>query len=197
MELPEILPRRGGFFYAKSAALFGHRPRLNGYKFIKEAGQSMKRKRYFAAILGMALLAGVFLAGCDLTTNPGNKGNPGNNDNELDGTWKYGDYEIIIYGDSYIMQASGSNYGQGTISYSVATSTFTFDATHVYDYSSGWVSAAETTNGTLTYSGGDTLIISSLDNSTYSSLENVGKTINQYRFKNHKYYRFSGKHLQW
>jgi hypothetical protein len=37
----------------------------------------MKRKRRFVVLLGMALAAGLFLAGCDLTTNPSNKGKSG------------------------------------------------------------------------------------------------------------------------
>jgi hypothetical protein len=127
----------------------------------------------------MVLAAGVFLAGCDLTTNPGNKGNssPGNNGSsgtnnsgELDGTWKYGSYEIIINGDNYVMKANGTNYGKGTITYSVANSTFTFRSTHEWT-GSGWSPDKETTNGKLTYAGGDTLIISNIANLDYKALE--------------------------
>jgi hypothetical protein len=121
----------------------------------------MKRKRYFAAILGMILTAGVFLAGCD-------NGNAGTgNTGELDGTWKNGVYEIIINGIDYVMRYNGNNYGKGTISYSVINSTFTFKSTHAWQ-DSGWVSYTETTTGTLSYGGGNTLVISNLDN--YTSL---------------------------
>jgi hypothetical protein len=127
----------------------------------------MKRKRCFAGILGMILTAGVFLAGCDLTTNPGNKGSSGtSNSGELDGTWKYGSYEIIINGDTYVMKDNGVNYGKGTISYSVANSTFSFRSTHAWT-GSGWSPYTETTNGKLTYGGGNTLTISNLDNYTF------------------------------
>jgi hypothetical protein len=121
----------------------------------------MKRKGCFAAVLGVILTAGVFLAGCDLTTSPDNSG-------ELDGIWKNGSYEITIDGDNYVMKVSGTNYGKGTISYSIADSIFTFRSTHAW-YNSGWVPYTETTNGKLTY-GGNILVISNLDNYEYSSL---------------------------
>jgi hypothetical protein len=120
---------------------------------------------------------GVFLAGCDLTTSPGSKGgsdsgnnggsDSGNNSGELDGTWKNGNYEITIDGDSYVMKASGTNYGKGTISYSVANSTFTFQSTHGWTGSAWSPDTSDRTNGKLTYSGGTTLTISNLDNYTF------------------------------
>jgi hypothetical protein len=130
----------------------------------------MQKKGYLAAIFGVVLTAGLFLAGCDLTTNPGNNSNPSTgNSGELDGTWKKGIYEIIIDDDSYVMKSNETNYGKGTITYSVANSTFTFRSTHAWNGSS-WVSYTETTSGKLTYNGGNTLTISNLDNYEYSSL---------------------------
>jgi hypothetical protein len=134
----------------------------------------MKRKGCSAIILGMVLAAGVFLAGCDLTTDPDNKGksNTGKNDGsgtsnsgELDGTWKQGSYELIINGDNYVMKASGEFYGKGAISYSIANSTFTFRSTHEWT-GSGWSPFSETTKGTIAYSG-NTLVISNLNNYTF------------------------------
>jgi hypothetical protein len=138
----------------------------------------MKSKRNFAVILGMVLTAGVFLAGCVLTTDPNNTGNSntGNksgsgttsNSGVLDGTWKYESFEIIIDGDSYTMKYAGTNYGRGTIIYSVDNSTFTFRSTHEWTGSS-WSPARETTNGKLTYSG-NTLTISTITNPDYTFL---------------------------
>jgi hypothetical protein len=125
----------------------------------------MQRKGYVAAILGMVLTVSMFLAGCDnFTTSPGSS-SPGNS-GELDGTWKNGNYEIIIDGDNYVMKNAGTNYGKGSISYSVANSTFTFQSTHAWQYSA-WVPYTETTNGKLTYHSGNTLIISNLNNYTF------------------------------
>jgi hypothetical protein len=145
---------------------------------------NMKRKKYFTAILGMALTAAMFLAGCDLTTNPDKKGNSGTGDNgssgtgnsgtsnggELNGTWKKGVYEIIITGNDYTMKYNENNYGKGTISYSVDDGTFTFKSTHAWR-DSGWISFTETTTGTLSYGDGNTLVISSINNSEYESLK--------------------------
>jgi hypothetical protein len=127
----------------------------------------MKRKRYFTAILGLILTAGMFLAGCDLTTNPSKKGPGSSNGGELDGTWKYGSYEITIDGDNYVMKYSGTNYGKGTITYSVANSTFTFQSTHEWTGSAWSPNTRDRTNGKLTYGGGNTLTISNLDNYTF------------------------------
>jgi hypothetical protein len=107
----------------------------------------------------------VFLAGCD----NGSPGTSTSNSGELDGTWKQGNYEIIINGEDYVMKANGAYYGKGAISYSVANKTFSFRSTHAWT-GSGWSPYSETTNGTLEYGGGNTLIISNLDNYNYTSL---------------------------
>ncbi|MDR2135616.1 MAG: hypothetical protein LBO76_03280, partial [Treponema sp.] len=158
----------------------------------------MKIKGYFAVILGMVLTAVVFLAGCDLTTSPGDKRNSGtgntggsgtSNSGELNGTWKYENFEIIINGDSYVMKADGDYYGKGTISYSVANKTFTFRSTHEWT-GSAWSPASETTNGTLEYSGGNTLVISKLDNYTFLAgawTKQTGNTIIVTGFPGSKY----------
>jgi hypothetical protein len=128
---------------------------------------NMKKKIYFAAILGMALTAGLFLAGCDnLTTSPNNnKDNSGTEySGVLNGTWKYGNYEITIDGGSYVMKSGGVNYGKGTITYSIANSTFTFQSTYEWAGSKWSPNNSDRVNGKLTYNGGNTLTISNLDN---------------------------------
>jgi hypothetical protein len=149
-----------------------------------------KRKGCFAAILGVILTAGVFLAGCDLTTSP-------DNSSELDGIWKKGNYEITIDGDNYVMKVGGTNYGKGTFSYRSDTSAFTFQSTHEWTGSAWSPNTRDRTNGKLTYNGENTLTISDLDNYTFlagtwtreSSTANTDpKTINITGFPENTYH---------
>jgi hypothetical protein len=102
----------------------------------------MKNALKIVGIIALAAAIGFAFVSCDE--------NSGGNDGSLNGTWKKGDYTIVITGNNYTYLEYDENVGKGTVVYSGNTITLT--RTHYWD-TNKWVSASGVTSGHYSVSG--------------------------------------------
>lgn len=110
--------------------------------------QKMKNKRIWLVLFVVILAFGMIIIGCD------NDGSNGINNQNYNGTWKNGDFSLVLIGSNYTLLELGMNVSKGTFSI-VGTSvgTLTINQTHHADGDGYWYEFSWTTSGDWSLSG--------------------------------------------